>query len=183
MVDLAHLAVQLAVVGRPEGHAPERISHPHARLDERLRQVVVGGIERRQIGPERNPRSTGERRKREEIIGVLLLGIGEGVGEHEAALGIGVADLDRRAVAGADDIARAKGIAGDAVLGHRQEHTQGNGQLRRHDHIGKRERRCGTAHVLFHERHGIARLEVEPAGIETNALADDGHPEEPFAVA
>ena len=37
---------------------------------------------------------------------------------------------------------------------------------------GQRERRRGAAHVLLHQQHAGVRLDVEAAGVEGHALAD-----------
>ncbi len=42
-----------------------------------------------------------------------------------------------------------------------------------HDHVGEAERVGGAAHVLLHQQHAGGRLDVEAAGIEADALADD----------
>jgi hypothetical protein len=42
--------------------------------------------------------------------------------------------------------------------------------IRQRQHIG------GAAHVLFHDQHAAGRLQIEPAGVETDPLADQRHP-------
>ena len=37
----------------------------------------------------------------------------------------------------------------------------------------QRQHRRGSAHVLLHDQHGALGLEIEPAGVEANALADE----------
>ena len=41
------------------------------------------------------------------------------------------------------------------------------------DELGKRERMGRAAHVLLHDPHSAGILEVEPAAVEADALADD----------
>jgi hypothetical protein len=55
-----------------------------------------------------------------------------------------------------------------------------HGQFRRHDHGPERHGGGGAGHVLLHQRHVLRRLDVEPAGIEANALSDKGHLGAPF---
>ena len=50
------------------------------------------------------------------------------------------------------------------------------GSFGRHDQPGERQRVRRAAHVLLHQPHAGRRLDVEPAGIEADALADDGEP-------
>ena len=47
-------------------------------------------------------------------------------------------------------------------------------QLRAHDQVGQRQRMRRTAHILLHQTHARSALDVEPAGIEGDALADNG---------
>ena len=49
-----------------------------------------------------------------------------------------------------------------------------NLQLGVHDHQGEAEHIGGTAHVLLHQKHGGSRLDIEAAGVEAYALADQG---------
>ena len=44
------------------------------------------------------------------------------------------------------------------------------------DQPGEGERVGGAAHVLLHQPHAARRLEVEPAAVEADALADDRDP-------
>ena len=45
--------------------------------------------------------------------------------------------------------------------------------MRRHDQLGQRQRMRGAAHILLHDPHSAGRLDVKPAAVEGNALADD----------
>ena len=57
-------------------------------------------------------------------VGLLLVGEGERVAEDEAALGVGVVDLDGQALARGQDVARAHRRRGDRVLDRRDEQAQ-----------------------------------------------------------
>ena len=39
----------------------------------------------------------------------------------------------------------------------------------------ERQRGGGAAHVLLHEQHAARRLDIETAGVEADALADERH--------
>jgi hypothetical protein len=52
------------------------------------------------------------------------------------------------------------------------EHAQPHFQLARHDHMRERERGGRSPHVLLHVEHGGVGLDVEAAGVETDAFAD-----------
>ena len=41
-----------------------------------------------------------------------------------------------------------------------------------HEHVREREHGGGAAHVLLHVEHAAVGLDVEPAGVEAHALAD-----------
>ena len=58
---------------------------------------VVVGIERRQLGTERDARGAGQGRHVDDQLGRLLVGERQRIGQHQPALGVGVADLDRDA--------------------------------------------------------------------------------------
>ena len=113
--------------------------------------------------------------KVDEQVGTLLVGERKRVGENETPLGVGVADLDGEAVARAIDVERPERAAGDRVLDRRNEHAQPHRQLPVHDHVGEREHGRGAAHVLLHQQHRAFRLDVEAAGVEADALADQRH--------
>ena len=75
-------------------------------------------------------------------------------------------------LARADDVQRPHRATGNRVLDRRDQYAQPHVKLAVHDHMGERERRGGTAHVLLHQQHRVVGLDVEPAGIEAHALAD-----------
>ena len=64
-----------------------------------------------------------------QVVGRLLVGKRQRVGEHQASLGIGIADLDGLAGAALEDVARPEGVAGDAVLGGGDQHAQAHVEL------------------------------------------------------
>ena len=65
-----------------------------------------------------------------------------------------------------------KALPATAVLDRRDQHAQAQRQAQRHDHPRKAQHGGRAAHVLFHQPHRGAGLEVQPAGVETHALAD-----------
>ena len=75
-------------------------------------------------------------------------------------------------LARAVDVARPEGVAGDRVLDRRDQHAQPHRQPRVHDHVREREHARRAAHVLLHDEHAAVGLDVEPAGVEAHALAD-----------
>ena len=99
----------------------------------------------------------------------------QGVGQHHAAFGIGVHDLDGGAVQRRNDVVLLVGAGRQMVVGNGQPAVDGDRQLqfgrRQHQRQGHR----GTVHVLVHAGHVTGGLEIVATGVETNALADQRH--------
>jgi hypothetical protein len=72
-----------------------------------------------------------------------------------------------------EDVARPEGVAGYGVLDRGNDDAQVHGQFCTHDQRGQAKRGGGTPHVLFHQQHRRRRLDVEAAGVEHDALADE----------
>ena len=64
-------------------------------------------VDSRQFGAQRDARGAGERGQVDQQRGLFAIGFRQRVGEHQAAFGVGVADLDRQALARTQDVARA----------------------------------------------------------------------------
>ena len=60
---------------------------------------LVVGVERHDFGAERDARGAGQRRHVDDQLRLLLVGERQRVGQDQAAFGVGVADLDRDALA------------------------------------------------------------------------------------
>ncbi len=67
-----------------------------------------------------------------------------------------------------------EGVAGDGVLDGGDQHDQPDRQSRLHDQPAERQGVGRTAHVLLHIAHAGGGLDVQSAGIEHHALADQG---------
>ena len=116
----------------------------------------------------------GEGAQVDEQVGFeAAVGVGEGVGDHDPALGDGVVDLTGQAAVVADHVAGAVGGAGDHVLGERGQAGHLDRQAQGGGGQGGADDRGGAAHVLAHEQHVLAGLEVDAAGVEGDALADE----------
>ena len=100
-----------------------------------------------------------------------LLGIVQGVAEHEPAFGVGILDLHRIAGGGAHHVAGAAGVAVGHVLGagHEADDPAGGpflGQGHQHgQHVGR------AGHVAFHGVHLGGGLDADAAGVKGDALA------------
>ena len=107
----------------------------------------------------------------EHIRLVVFNGVGQRVGQYQAAFGIGVNHFNRFARIRANHVAGFGGIAIHAVLGCRNYADQMHGQLQfgRQFHDAQHRRR--TAHVAFHLVHIRGVLERNAARIKRHALA------------
>lgn len=140
-----------------------------------MRQIGVIGEEGREIRTESNAGGAGQRRHVDQELGLFLVGISERIGKDQTALGVGIVDLDGQALAAPIDVAGAEGIGRDRVFDDRDDNTQVDFQLGVHDHQGKPHDIRRAAHVFLHQQHGGGGLDVETAGVEADALADERH--------
>ncbi len=171
----ATLEFEHLVVGAPERQPPERIVFRLRATGKLGRERLVVGVERHHLGPERDAGGAGQRCHVGDQLRLLLLGERHGVGEDQPAFGVGVADLDRDALARTIDVARTERRSRDRVLHRRNEDAQPQLDAARHQHVGERQHRRRAAHVLLHVQHAGVGLDVEPAGVEADALADQRH--------
>ena len=177
VVDVGDLAVEQGAVvlhqrQRPEP-LPRRLASGRRAPRASASSVAYTGA---MAAPEGDPRGPGEGGDVEQDVGVEVpVGVGEGVRHDQAALGVGVADLDGAPAVLRDDVAGAVGGAAHGVLGqgeqagdaHRDLQVAAGGQHREHDRRAR--------HVGLHREHALSRLDVEPAGVEGDALADEHH--------
>ena len=98
----------------------------------------------------------------------------EAVREHEAALGVGVVDLDRAAVGRGDDVARLDRVAARQVLGGAHDREQAQGQAQAGDRRGRLDHGGAPGHVELHLGHLRPRLQRDAAAVERDRLADVG---------
>ena len=130
------------------------------------------GHQRGQVWPQRDAGRAGERGEIEHQFGRLLARAGQRIAQHQPPFGIGIADLDAEAGAAAQHVAGAEGIAGNRVFHRRDHQVQPHFQPGLHHQLRQREGMGSAAHVLFHQQHAGRWLDVQPAGIEAHALAN-----------
>ena len=175
VVQVGHVGLEMLAVLVEQGQLPDALA---GRL--RRRQQAVGQrlAIRHEPGAERAQRhhaGAGQGGHVDHLVGLDGLdGVAQDVGQGEAALGVGVADLDGRAVHGAQHVARAERGPRGHVLGGRDEavHLDLRLQGGQRAHDAEHGRRPG--HVVLHAQHALRALEVEAPGVEGDALADDG---------
>ncbi len=172
VVEVRDARLDQGFVGCVERHPPDRVTHAGGGLRQGRCQRVAVGVEGRQVRADRHPGRPGQRGHRHDQVRRLLGGKGQRIGEDEATFGIRVVDLDRQPVACGQDVAGAEGVARHAVLDGRDQHPQPQVEAQTADHLGEAQHRGGPAHVLLHQRHRASGLQVQPPGVEDDALAD-----------
>ena len=124
---------------------------------------------------ERHHDGAGERRQIDHEFRLeAVVGVPQRIGQHEAALGVGVQHLDGLAGHRGDDVAGPLRIAVDHVLDATDDAERIDLGLARGEHVHQPGHRGGAAHVALHVLHAGGRLDRHAAGIEDHALADEG---------
>src|SRR5208282_298871 len=113
------------------------------------------------------------RREVEHEVGRVFVRKRKPISEDEPPLGVGVADLDGKPLAAREDVAWPHRRRRYRVLDDWDDDPEANIEPRLHDEPRQRQRRRRAAHVLFHQFHSGRRLDVEAAGVERDALADE----------
>ncbi|MNX81928.1 hypothetical protein D3C86_1136360 [compost metagenome] len=125
------------------------------------------------MAAERHDDRAGQRRQVDGDLGVVVLvGVGEGVREDDAALGVGVDHLDRQALVALEDVAGAVGAGARHVVGARDAAHHVEGNLEVGERADGAEDRGGAGHVGLHLLHAACGLDAQAARIEGQALAD-----------
>src|SRR3546814_14232042 len=93
--------------------ASEGIARGRARAQDDAGQLVVVAEEGRQLRSEGDARLGGKGSEVDQQVRLLSVRLGERVAENEASLGVGVADLDRQALARLQHVERPERIAGE----------------------------------------------------------------------
>ena len=112
-------------------------------------------------------------------IGVLpglgrALGPGHHVAQHQPALGVGVEHLDRLPAHRRHDVTGTLGIAVGHVLDEAEDADGVHLGLAGRKHMHQPGDGSSTAHVTLHVLHAACRLDRDAAGVEADALADQG---------
>ena len=141
-----------------------------------MRQILIIGVEGRQIRAERDACGTRQRCHVDHQVRRIFVRIGQRIGQNKTAFSVGIVDLHRQPLAAAVDIAGAEGIGGDGVFDRGHENAKIDRQLRIHDHQRKAEHIGSTSHILLHQRHGSGGFDIETAGIEAHTLAHQCQP-------
>src|SRR5262245_22500864 len=163
------------VVFRSERHTPDPLADLVADLKEPLGELFVIGEQTGVFLPERDDDRTGQSRKIDhELRFETLVHIVQQVGEHQPALRIGVDDLDRLPRHGGDDIPRALRATVGHVLYEPDRADRIDFRLAPSQRMHQADDTGGSRHVAFHVLHASRGLDRNTAGIEADALTDEG---------
>jgi hypothetical protein len=108
-----------------------------------------------------------------------LAGVGEAIGQDEAAFGVGVDDLDGLAGLvgfeghGGLDVAGLLGFAVGHVFCRADDADDLDLGLDAGDGGHGAEHGCRAGHVVLHQLHLVGGLDGDAAGVEGDALADE----------
>ena len=137
-------------------------------------QAPVVGEEPGHERTERHDAGAGQRGEIDHLVRLDLgIRVRDRVGQREPALGVGVADLDRRAVHRLQHVARADRRTRRHVLGRGDEPVDLDRRLQIGERTHDTQHGGGARHVVLHAQHALGRLEIETAGVERDPLADD----------
>ena len=125
--------------------------------------------------PERDDDRARERRRIDHGLRLESRRVREHVREDQPAFGIGVDDLDRLAVARADDVARIHRGARRHVGRRAHEADDVDLQLHPRDGFHGAEDAGRAAHVELHPFHAVGGLDRNAARIEAEPLPDERH--------
>ncbi len=174
VLEIAVPAVHLGHVVVDERQLPVALAGPvagrHDLVVERLRRPERPGHE----VAERPRHGAGQRRHVDEVGRAEPLGVGQRVAQDEAALGVGVGDVDLLAVERGDDVAGPGRVRAGHVLDGRGDRQERRAGRQPGDGGDGRDHGAGTGLVHLHLFHPAGRLDADPARIEADALADDG---------
>ena len=172
MADIGNRTVEPAIITGPKRHAPKRVMGMHRGGAQPCGKRVTMGIKRRDFRPHGDAGGAGQRGEIDHHIRAFAIALGQHIGQHQPAFGIGIANFNTQPFAAFKHIARAKRIRANGVFNRANHQAQAHRQLRVHHRIGQRNRQRRAAHILLHQIHIIAGLQIETARIKANALAD-----------
>ena len=104
----------------------------------------------------------------------LLLRVGDGISQDQTSLGVGVFYDHILAVVSTDDGTWLHGFGVDEVFAARDRHRERSAIATLDQGHKQLNHQASAAHVIFHAvDEAFVRLQIDPAGIEGNTLADE----------
>ena len=101
-----------------------------------------------------------------------LAGVAEAIGEHQAAFGIGVDDLNRFAGHGDLHVAWLLRLAGGHVFGGEDNRCDLHFWLKERDGAHDADHGGAAGHVVLHFLHAVGGLDGDAASVEGDAFTD-----------
>ncbi|EAP98769.1 hypothetical protein JNB_01335 [Janibacter sp. HTCC2649] len=173
MLEVCHDRVEPGAQLARQRHRPRVLALGATGVDHLGAEVVVVGHDTGDAAAERDHLRTRESGDVDDDVGLGLAGQADAVTEDHAPLGVGVDDLDGRAVAHRHDVTGTLGGAARHVLGEAE--VAGDGH-RATQFSGGDDRGCnrgGAGHVGLHGEHAAGRLDAQAARVEGDALAHE----------
>ena len=175
VLHVGDLALQHLVVGLAQRHAPQLLAPGGAGRLQVLRERLVVAEHPAVFMPERHDDAARERREiHHERWLEALLAVPHHIAQYEAALGVGVDDLDRLAGIAGHHVAGALGRAAGHVLDQADQPHHVHLRLAPGQGRHGADDRPGAGHVPLHVLHAARGLDGDAAGVERDALADEG---------
>ena len=141
----------------------------------RAGKLVVVAEQAGMLLAERDHHRAGQRREIDHRLRLeALLRVPETIGEHHAALGVGVEHLDGLSRHRRDDVARTLRAAARHVLDEPDDADGVDLRLALGELVHQPDHAGRARHVALHVLHAGGGLERDAAGVEGDALADDG---------
>src|SRR5262249_41066432 len=142
--------------------------------EELVGPALVGAAEDADVDiGESDDDGAGERGGVDEMGRAQLLGVVDGVGEDEAALGVSVEDFDRLARHGGLDVAGLLRAATGHVFRGGDYANYFDIWLQRGKSANDAEHGGAASHVVFHFFHAVGGLDGDAAGVEGYGFADE----------
>ena len=175
--DIGHvgeIGAQPFLVFLPERQLPDAVPGVLGGAAQLVGELLVVGEKTGGDMAERDDAGAGERGDIDHHVGFQALSVGEGVAKDQAALRIGVEDLHRLPRERGHHVAGLHGMAAGHVLAGRNDAHDVDRGLHAGERADRAEHAAGARHVELHLVHLARGLDRDAAGIEGNALADQG---------
>ena len=175
VLHVGHRRVKLGLVVVGQRQPPHPLASALGGIGQLVHPPIVVAHEPGHLGAQRHHARPGEGGQINDGIGLGLTSQRQGVGQHQAALGVGVEHFHCLTVGHGEHIAGPGGIAPQHVVGHGHVAGDLHRGCRRGDG-GHHAQHCRSpAHVAFHGHHPGAGLDRQAAGVEGEALAHQRH--------
>src|SRR5690606_32196345 len=172
--DVGEGAVELLLILVEQRQLPGTVVGLFTGLEQLPDQSVVVAHQAGDVAAQGNDAGAGESGDVDYRLRLEAPGVGQGVAQYQAALSVGVEDFHGLPAHAGDDVAGARGAAAGHVLGTGQQAYQVDRQRKLQHGLEGAEYAGGAAHVVLHLVHAGGRLDADAAGIEGDALADQG---------